>query len=807
MIPKGSLAEPGSPVPHAAPRYGRLTRAPQVRRASRTSWPLVVILAVLVATFLVANREIASGRAVPRWDADIFACSASILVADHARAGRVMLWNPWSNAGGPDCSDPNTGALSPICVLYGYLAGGSMGAFRWYWLLSWLGGGLGMLVLSRHLGTPAWGALIVGLGFTFSGFFTGHAEHTPIVHAFAALPWIIWRWDAALRSSRLRPAVEAGAVWGLTALAGYPSIVLANAAVAFLWLLGWLLFSAPDSPRPGEELGPDLAGAGRRRTWRGIRALLVLGLVGTVVMSPCYLTFLIDGKGYSDRSSVLPRDVAIASNALHPGAVVSLFSPLMPMGKPFFPLYGAFPGTDPSSISMYTGAIVLWLALAAPLMRPGSGWRWGLIMLAVFAYATAVGPALPVRGWLYDYVPPTRYFRHSSVFRGYTQFAIAVLAGLACRDLALMGRRPTGGGAPDRDGLRRMRMALVFTAIGTVAVAVPAYGLLIGRWAAGTQPNQRLSHLDFGTCWGGILGLAALAVLRPRVMGRPVLPAALLALALTDAMLSAHLSRHTVYNPDETARADWERLDREHKGSLDLTPAGLLRPPTRSQDNKNLVTKVPVIQNYSAYRNRFHQAWCDNPRLVGMVTGADRIWFSPATGAEVAHLTDATFDALCRRTAELGTMPIVIHRTEAMLRPAPPGSAAPGDDREVGRILQLPGAARIPVEVRSYRPNSLTFRVSVPDSGYLLVTDRWARAWRALVDGRPAPVLGGNFIFRALALEPGTHTVVFRYEPRWYPYLLFASWGTLAMVAGWSLVAAMPRRSGRARANPAPSPY
>ena len=800
MMSKKSLVASWSPAAHAGSRTGRPSRALQVlHRVFKAPWPALVTVAALVATFLVANREIAAGRAAPRWDAVDFVCSALIMVADHARVGRVMLWNPWSNAGAPDCC---TGAVSPICVFYGYLAGGSLGAFRWYWLLSWLAGGLGMLVLTRHLRTPLWGALIVALGFSFSGLFTGHAEHTPIVHAFAALPWIVWRWDVALRYARLRPAVEAGALWGLSALAGYPAIVLINAGVAFLWLLGWLLFLEPDSPPLGKEPSPDTAGADRRHPWHGIPALLALGLVGTVIMSPLYLTLLIDCKGYSDRSSSLPRDAAIAANALHPNAAATLFSPYLPMTKLlsmtklFGTQYDAFPGTDVSSISMYTGAILLWLALAAPLMRPGSGWRWWLMALAVFAFAVAIGPALPIRGWLYDYVPPTRYFHHSSLFRGYTLFAIAILAGMACRDLDGMLRRPTDGVAPGRDGLRRMQMTLALTGMGTVAAAVLAYGLLIGRWAATAAPDQGLSHIHFCTCWGGILVLTALMVLRPRAMGRPVLPAVLVALTLTDTLLNAYLSRHTIYTPDEITRANWERLNREHDESLDLTTRGLERLPTINRvDNQNLVTKVPVIQDRWPLGNRFHLAWCGKPRLVGMVTGPDRIWFAPATGVEDTHLTDATFDAFCRRSAELGVMPVVIHRTEAMLQPTPSGTSGPDEDREVGRILQLPAAARIPVELRSYRPNSLTFRVSVPGSGYLLITDRWARAWRALVDGQPAPVLGGNFIFRALALKPGTHTVVLRYEPAWYPYLLFVSWGTLAVVAGWSLVAAISMAS------------
>ena len=168
MMFKKSLVASWLPAAHARSRTGRPTRVSEkLEHVFKARWPALLTTAALVATFLIANREIVAGRAVPRWDADTFASSALILVADHANAGRVMLWNPWSNAGVPDCSDPNTGALSPICVAYGYLAGGSLAAFRWYWLLSWLAGGLGMLVLTRHLGTPLWGALSVAVGSPF----------------------------------------------------------------------------------------------------------------------------------------------------------------------------------------------------------------------------------------------------------------------------------------------------------------------------------------------------------------------------------------------------------------------------------------------------------------------------------------------------------------------------------------------------------------------------------------------------------------------------------------------------------------
>jgi hypothetical protein len=323
---------------------------------------------------------------------------------------------------------------------------------------------------------------------------------------------------------------------------------------------------------------------------------------------------------------------------------------------------------------------------------------------------------------------------------------------------------------------------------------------MMGRWAAtGTGPDQTLAHVHVGVAWGGIAILAALAALGPRVIGRSVVPVVLVALTLIDTFFNVYLSRITIANPDDIARTKWERLDREHRTSLDLTRRGLDRVPVsrdenQNVDNGNLVTKVAAFQTYSAYMNRFHQAWTKAPSLVDMVVGADRIWFAPTSVVAETHLSDATFEAFRRRTVELGAMPVVLHRAEAMLRPTPAETAAPADNREVNQISQLPAATRITATLRSYRPNSLTFRVTIPESGYLLITDRWARAWRAVVDGHPAPLLGANFLFRALALKPGTHRIVLRYEPSWYPYLVFLSWGMLAAVASWTVVATIRAR-------------
>jgi hypothetical protein len=50
-----------------------------------------------------------------------------------------------------------------------------------------------MILLGRHLGAPASGACAIALDFAFSGFWTGHAEHTSTLYTISWLPSIVWR--------------------------------------------------------------------------------------------------------------------------------------------------------------------------------------------------------------------------------------------------------------------------------------------------------------------------------------------------------------------------------------------------------------------------------------------------------------------------------------------------------------------------------------------------------------------------------------------------------------------------------------
>jgi uncharacterized membrane protein YfhO len=70
-----------------------------------------------------------------------------------------------------------------------------------------------------------------------------------------------------------------------------------------------------------------------------------------------------------------------------------------------------------------------------------------------------------------------------------------------------------------------------------------------------------------------------------------------------------------------------------------------------------------------------------------------------------------------------------------------------------------------PADVSDLGPNAVRVQASAAVPSYLVLDDFYHRGWTVRVDGQPGRVLIANALFRAVAIEPGQHTVEFRFEP------------------------------------------
>ncbi len=752
------------PEPYQCAAQGWINRA-------QAGW-LIAGLAVLAA-LAIGNFPLLSGSAAPQWDAvDLFAPSFS-LVGDEITAGRLLKWNPWTGAGAPDWAEPEFGTTSPVLLAASFLSISPQEGYVAYWLAVWAFGGIGMLLLARHLGAPPWGGAIAAFGFVASGFYTGHAEHMSSVYAVSFVPWILWRLDAGLCNRDWWCGVQTGVLYGLSALGGYPAFAIMTPGFLFLWALGRVLWREAGSAAGDERAGPRLAAT-----------LLTLTLVvGILISSLSYFGLLTATRGYTNTVGPRPRDISISSNLLAAGAISTFASPyLADLNLPPKP---PWPETDVSMTSIYTGAASLVLAIFG--LRRRSGWSWWLALMAAFALCCALGSQLPLRGWLYDFVPPTRYFRNPALFRAYVILMVGILAALATRDLA---------GVPGLErGRARLWMLSMFCAFGAV---VSFAG--VSRIAGKSLPQLHPAMLHLVAAWFG-LPVLAYFLKKGFLDGTGFLRAVAL-LAFFDAIGALFISQPTMYT---AATLPWWRImNTRHSPNLDLSSAGLARdlsPPDflgSYPNNRNTVIKTSVLDSYIVLRNRspagpgqpaipspvdFQREFINDPDLSRMAVGRDRLWFSAVTAWRAPD--NASFKLFQQRVHELHGLPILeLHSPEQMLALTPQGAPEPVRKESLDPP-EVPPCVPAEVSSLAYAPNSLSFQYTAPQHGYLLVTDRWADGWEVAVNGRSRPVLGANFIFRAVEVDAGTNLIAFSYKPRGFWPLLFVSWGTLLLATMW----------------------
>ena len=161
-------------------------------------------------------------------------------------------------------------------------------------------------------------------------------------------------------------------------------------------------------------------------------------------------------------------------------------------------------------------------------------------------------------------------------------------------------------------------------------------------------------------------------------------------------------------------------------------------------------------------------------------------------------------DALPR--AFLVTRTVVVPDPDAALAHMDAPGFQPLAEAVVERDLTWPPvSARVDVPARVVveqdEPESVTLRVSAPELALLVVSDLFWPSWGVTVDGDEREMYRVDYLLRGVPIEPGEHTVRFRYAPARVRLGAALTGGTLLMLA----IGAVVRRTPRARMTATPS--
>jgi hypothetical protein len=156
-------------------------------------------------------------------------------------------------------------------------------------------------------------------------------------------------------------------------------------------------------------------------------------------------------------------------------------------------------------------------------------------------------------------------------------------------------------------------------------------------------------------------------------------------------------------------------------------------------------------------------------------------------------------DAAARRLAGMDlAREALVHVPEGALPAVSSGAAGAAPDG-----AGAAGSPTRPARIVRYSAGELEIETEAPGASLLVVTDSYYPGWRASVDGRPAPLLRTNLLFRGVPVPAGNHRVRLWFDP--LSVRLGFALSAVALLANLGGLALYARRRRRVGAGEAPA--
>ena len=661
------------------------------------------------------------------------------------------LWNPNIMLGHPSLGDPLAQPFYPLLPGLSLIVGPGRGFALGLWLQAILAASLayGWLRAVRCSGIAAVaGAITYALG----GYMVTWFETTFWLSTLAWLPGVLWAYELALQKRSPRFAALAAAAMGLATLGGQFQFVIVFTIVFGLYALGRTL---------------------EMRLRQSRTSLLPI----VVYLSVVTLAVLLSGVLLLPAIELLGVSRRVVEKGLNdPLPWQQLITLIVPnfYGNPATATgYRGFGNFSEGTI--YAGVVALLLACMAPFTHKRFFTRFLALVVLVVIYFIIGGPGVSTLGSLSG-------FKYASLHR--TTFILPLLiAYLAAQTLS----------APAVS----IRLGGLISAILVGAILLALYMDLA----------EARSHWTF---------------LRHEVSKA----ALLLALALCLLWTQARFSRYRGWAQGGFAFLIFVDLFVFGSRFNPVGPVQQLMPRTASIDflEETVTQRVVVLQRndevlfgpnvlslfglaeaggYSSIvTSRYHQ----------LVSAADPhldVWWMNRRGNmmtfshpslrlldlfQVSHLVSSVPIDSSSIVGVYGSDWVQVYQDDVFiyerLAPLPRAYVVYAaehieeDARAVGRLLDeefplrhsaitagsvplpaTPDIAATPARIITYEDTKVVVTVAAERQGLLVLGDQFYPGWQVTVDGRPAPLLRANHIFRAVLLPAGEHEIVFEFRP------------------------------------------
>jgi hypothetical protein len=406
-----------------------------------------------------------------------------------------------------------------------------------------------------------------------------------------------------------------------------------------------------------------------------------------------------------------------------------------------------------------------------------------LVVITIVSFMLALGKNTPVFPWLYRYFPTFNMFQAPTRFSLWAEFALILLAAIG----ADRWRRP------EKKGLYWTRLGTAGAFAVTLGAGLTWYLLrgiqptmiravaLAGLWGLGggilsltAPPADRTKQFPFRV-WYSMVIVWVMADLLVANWGlNPGIDPGFYNHALPSMMnqqLAAGGQRMYISSEDESV------LKYKRYFTFKSFDPGLPWDNLRVIElpNLNILDQIPSANNYDPLLPGRYTRWMEaidraDPELssrmlnlmgVGVVEKLDLdssagVGYQNIPGSQRTRFIPC---AIYTRNGEEALAMVIDLGLDIDAQVIIEG-VAPADPVSCTNA-QTTGD----IQLISDRANYVRFNLSAEGDGFLVLSDVWYPGWKARVDGMDTPILRANYLFRAVPVSNGEHTVEMIYQP------------------------------------------
>ncbi|MBP8040893.1 MAG: YfhO family protein [Bacteroidales bacterium] len=705
----------------------------------------------LLVIIIVGYYQVALFIHPLKWDMIDQAYPYRYYIGECLRHGFFPYWLPYQQLGIPVCADPQSGVWYPITWIFGFFAGYNIYSLSAEYMLHVFLAAAGFYMLGKNLGLSKATAFIVAVSYAFSGFIIGNSQHLYYIIAAAWIPFILNSYLLLIKRNKVIYALATALFAYLLTTGGHPAfwIILFYHVVAIFIIYSATLLFKKGNTQP------------RSRFF-----MLNLVAIGTyVLLVLSYFVSVFYNQDQVGRLGGTTLEDAL-SGAFTPQSALSFVAPYAVTANT------EFLKTDISMANAYFGIFAL-AFFVLYFFHKRSKLSIVILIAGVLNLLASLGSYVPVRAFLYHYVPFMDYFRFPSVFRYFAIVAFLLIAGFSMQ--AFFEKK-------DKK-LIYLIIALIIVFISS-AILLRTTGYLnlknIALKLAWEYPNdtgvwQRLAFQLLIQAGWLMLFLLALRFLKVKATYL------VLAFVVLDMFSVAMLnSRSTVYS-ENLKSAEIRNFEKQNfvKGF----PIPNL-PISRCSDssgyyehywrNLSIFYKRPAYDGYNPFQIK------NNVRLVDYQTA----FFKTIKKNKLFYFADTLINGFDSITAATSGTPGMVF-TECNF---------PGIKRHINNTGKI--------NITGYSPNRVEAMVECSDSSLLVFFQNYNKGWVATINNTPVEIQRANLTLNALVVPPGKNEITFSYRPLPVITARYVSLGALMFVLGFIVLLIVKHKALPKELNP-----